>query len=208
MTDSPVVTIIDTGIANTASVVAAMARCGARAVITHDAAAVERADRLVLPGVGAFGAGMDRLGACGLIEPLRDRIGAGRPTLAICLGFQLLFDESEESAGVAGLGVAPGLIERYPESVRVPQFGWNRVASAPGSAMVRTGYAYFANSYRAGAPVPGWACAMADHGGPFVAAMERGAVLACQFHPELSGRWGLDLLDRWIACARQEVASC
>jgi imidazole glycerol phosphate synthase glutamine amidotransferase subunit len=139
---------------------------------------------------------------------MRERIDAGRPTLAICLGFQLLFEGSEESPGVEGLGVVPGRIERFNESVRVPQFGWNRVIPATESAMVRSGYAYLANSYRAGAPVPGWACAMADHGGPFVAAMERGPVLACQFHPELSGRWGLDLLGRWIANVRQEVASC
>lgn len=207
MTDPPLVTIIDTGIANIASVVAAMARCGAHTEIVHDAARVDRADRLVLPGVGAFGAGMDRLRAHGLVGPLRERIGAGRSTLAICLGFQLLFEASAESEGVGGVGVVPGRIDRFAEMVRVPQFGWNRVAPAPESALIRDGYAYFANSYRAAAPVPGWACAMANHGSPFVAAMERGAVLACQFHPELSGRWGLDLLSRWVVGAR-EVAPC
>ncbi len=201
--DGPEIRIVDTGIANIASVVGALTRCGARTEVTADAHQIGEAEVVVLPGVGAFGAGMDRLRRCGLVQVLRERVDAGRPMLAICLGFQLLFAESEESAGVDGLGVVPGCIERFPQGVRVPQFGWNRVTAPDAPTMIESGFAYFANSYRAATAPDGWSCAMADHGRPFVAAMERGAVLACQFHPELSGRWGLDLLSRWLIGARE-----
>jgi imidazole glycerol-phosphate synthase subunit HisH len=232
---SPIVTIIETGIANTASVAAALRRCGVSVVLTDKPRDVERAAMVVLPGVGAFGAGMERLRSTGLDAPIIERINAGRPTLAICLGLQLLCDASEESPGVRGLGVVPGVITRFGESVRVPQFGWNRViplTSAAGSRrdrqsrdnaanavapLIEPGYAYFANSFRLVEPPPGWTASFSEHGGSFIAAMERGQVVACQFHPELSGAWGLALLQRWIASAAQpsistnasrEVTSC
>lgn len=213
---APIITMIETGIANTASVAAALRRCGASVVLTDRPRDVERAALAVLPGVGAFGAGMERLRSTGLDAPIIERINAGRPTLAICLGLQLLCDASEESPGVRGLGVVPGVITRFGENVRVPQFGWNRVARpanssrsaiahADASPLVEPGYAYFANSYRLVEPPPGWTASFSEHGGSFIAAMERGHVLACQFHPELSGAWGLALLQRWIARAAQSA---
>jgi len=200
------VRIVDTGVANTASVVAALARAGAHATPTLDRGAIAAAPLVVLPGVGSFGAGMDRLGRAGLVGPLTDRIARGAPTLAICLGMQLLLEGSEESPGVAGLGVVPGVARRFGQGVVVPQFGWNAVRAGAGCESMRSGHAYFANSYRLTDPPAGWACATADHGGPFVAGMERGAVVACQFHPELSGAWGLELLRSWVG--RGEGAAC
>jgi len=200
--------IVQTGTANTASVVSGLRRVGAEPVVAGqeevDVAAlpeaVATAERLVLPGVGAFGAARAALEEIGVVEALAERVRAGRPTLGICLGLQLLFEASEESPGVAGLGVLPGAISRFPDTVRVPQFGWNRV-TPQGEGLVRPGYAYFANSYLAVRAPEGWVASTAEHGGPFVAAVQRGAVLACQFHPELSGAWGLDLLARWLGAS-------
>jgi len=202
-------TIISTGIANTASVAAALRRCGCEVALSADPGEVERAGCVVLPGVGAFGAGMRLLNESGLAEIMRARVRDGRPTLAVCLGMQLLCASSEESPGAEGLGIVDARAERFPAGVRTPQFGWNRVEPDPSCAMIEPGYAYFANSFRIRRPPMGWRTASSDHGGRFVAAMERGRVLACQFHPELSGRWGLRLLERWLVrSARKEPSPC
>jgi glutamine amidotransferase len=193
------VVVVRTGTANTASVLAALARAGARAEIAHDPDRVAGAAHVVLPGVGAFAAAREALDRDGLVEVLQARLQAGRPTLGICLGLQLLCEGSDESPGVAGLGVVPGRLRRFDGPVRVPQLGWNAVAPDPGCALLQPGHAYFANSYRLTEPPPGWSSALTDHGGRFVSAFERGAVLACQFHPELSGAWGHALLVRWLA---------
>jgi len=202
------VTIVRTGVANTASVVSAFKRLGARAVLTSERAEVERAERLVLPGVGSFGSIMQTLVEHGLVEALRERIYAGAPTLAICLGMQILGVSSEESPGVAGLGVIGGACRRFDaRGVRVPQLGWNSVAPGPGCHILEPGMAYFANSYRLTEPPSGWALALTDYAGPFVSALEREGVLACQFHPELSGRWGLALIERWLVRTGAEVGA-
>lgn len=191
--------VVETGSANLASVLAALRRLGTSPVLVHDADAVRRSDRLVLPGVGAFGAVMSRLGALGLEDALRERIADGRPMLAICLGFQILAAASTESPGIAGLGILEGTVHRFPPDVRVPQLGWNRVSSTRSDGLVRSGHAYFANSYYVGASAPSWNPTHAEHGVRFIAAIERDAQLACQFHPELSGAWGAELLRRWWA---------
>lgn len=196
------VLVVRTGTANLASVLAALERAGASPRVTRDARACAAAARVVLPGVGAFAAAAEGLRARGLDEALRERIVAGRATLAICLGLHLLGESSDESPGVAGLGLLPLAARRFSGPVRVPQLGWNRVAAGERAVLVRDGHAYFANSYRwaldGTATLDGWSFASSDHGGPFVAAVERGAVLACQFHPELSSRWGAALLARWL----------
>jgi imidazole glycerol-phosphate synthase subunit HisH len=115
----------------------------------------------------------------------------------MCVGLQVLFEASDESPHATGLAALPGRVGRFADSVRVPQFGWNRVAPQPGCRLIEPGYAYFANSYRA-LEAPGCAIATAEHGGRFVAALERGGVLACQFHPELSGAYGHELIGRWL----------
>jgi imidazole glycerol phosphate synthase glutamine amidotransferase subunit len=196
------VVMVRTGAANTASVVAAFGRLGAAVELTTEAEVVERAGLLVLPGVGAFGPVAGRLAELGLVEVLRRRFRDERPTLAICLGMQLLAAASDESPGVDGLGVLPVTARRFPGHLRVPQLGWNRVRAADGCQLLGDGAAYFANSYCLTEAPAGWSAGTADHGGRFVAALERGPLLACQFHPELSGAWGQDLLARWLACGR------
>jgi cyclase len=223
--------IVTTGTANLASVMAAVARLGFEPVLTRSAEDVRGAERLILPGVGALGAAMAGLREAGLVEPLRERLSAGRRTLCVCLGLQMLLEGSEESPGVPGLGVAKGQVRHFrtgwkpvprgvggtgfqpvadgaggEASLPVPQLGWNFVAPDAGCTMIEPGWAYYANSYRLAECPPGWAPAWSDYGGRFVAAMQRGEVLACQFHPELSGAWGAALIARWARGGRHEAS--
>ena len=194
MTD---VAIVDTGIANIASMRAALARIGCTSRLVSTREAVSGAPYVVLPGVGSFAAGMQRLRALDLADALRQRVADGRPLLAVCLGLQLLCRESEESPGVAGLGVIDGAVKRFSQAPIVPQLGWNRVRAGD-SALLEDGYAYYANSFCLPSAPAGWRTAVSEHGERFVAALERDQVLACQFHPELSGPWGHTLLRRWL----------
>jgi glutamine amidotransferase len=191
------VLIVPTGVANLASVIAAFERLGRKTALCTGGAQIVEASRVVLPGVGTFGAAVDGLRSARLEEALVERVEAGRPTLAMCVGLQILFQASDESSDAVGLGVAQGRVGRFEGEVRVPQFGWNLVDPEPGCRYFRSGYAYFANSYRT-LEAPGWRVASAEHGGRFVAGMERGDVVACQFHPELSGTYGGDLIARWL----------
>jgi len=189
--------VIDTGTANLASMLAALERVGLEpeAVTTPDD--IADAPRVVLPGVGAFGAGVKRLQDMGLFGLVRDRIEAERPLLAVCLGLQLLCKASTESPGAHGLGVLPVEVGRFETADIVPQLGWNRVQADEDCALLDDGYAYYANSYRLPKAPEGWSAAFTTHGERFVAAVERGPILATQFHPELSGAWGQALLERW-----------
>jgi len=197
---------LPTGVANLASVKAAFARLDCELVPAEDVAAVTASARLLLPGVGQFGAANQRLQAAGVTQALRERMQRGAPTLAICLGMQLCADGSDEAPDQRGLGVLPGWLQRFPAPLRCPQMGWNMVEAAPGARLLQSGHAYFANSYRLTTVPAGWLGAMANHGERFVAALERGAVLLCQFHPELSGSYGRELLARWLACTAE--ATC
>ncbi len=195
------IVLMRTGTANLASVAAAFHRAGRSVRISESADDAADAALVVLPGVGSFGAVSDRLDELGLRTPLGDRIRAGRPTMAVCLGMQLLGEGSEESPGAAGLGVIPATATSFRAGVRRPQLGWNRVTAGAGCSILNDGAAYFANSFKLDSVPAGWSGALTDHGGDFVAAIERGAVLACQFHPELSGAWGQALIERWLATA-------
>jgi imidazole glycerol phosphate synthase glutamine amidotransferase subunit len=198
---APRVHVVRTGVANLASMLAGLERVGATPVLTADATEVLRAERLVLPGVGAFGAAMAELHRLGLVDALRERIAQGRPTLTVCLGLQLLAHASEETPGVEGLGVVDVPVTRFSGgngTLRVPQMGWNEVVPLPGARWIERGHAYYANTFKLDRVPEGWTGALSDHGGPFVASLERGDVLACQFHPELSGAWGASLVRRWV----------
>ncbi len=196
------VVVVPTGTANTASVAATFRRLGTNLKSAESAEEIRFADQLVLPGVGAFAAAMGRIDEQGWRRPLVDRIQAGRPTLAICLGMQLLCEKSDESTGTSGLGVVPGAVTRLPQDLTVPQIGWNQVTPDSECRFLEPGWAYFANSYKLASVPNGWIGAQTGYGGEFVSAMEHGDVLACQFHPELSGKWGSDLLARWLEGTR------
>lgn len=208
--------IADLGRANVASLMAAFGRLGLRSRLSREPQEIMAAKAAVLPGVGAFGEVAARLEAAGLAAAFRFRVERGLPTLGICLGMQLFFQGSQESPGAVGIAALPGMIERIKTAMPLPQFGWNRVAGGgplaagpadPAGAGASLGggsaaWAYYANSYALSEPPEGWVAAWSRYGEPFVAALERGPMLLCQFHPELSGDWGLGLLGRWAERAR------
>lgn len=193
------VLVVSTGTANLASVLAALRRAGATPRLSDDPVEIRRAERIVLPGVGSFGAGMAALASHGLIEPLVTQIGAGRPFLGICLGMQMLASASEEAEGHPGLGVLDRVVTRFAGGIRVPQLGWRRFTPDGAGRLLAEGWAYFAHSFKLDTVPAGWSAAWADHGGRYVAAIERGPQLGCQFHPELSGASGQALIERWLA---------
>src|SRR3989442_1510371 len=192
------VVILDSGVANLASIAGAFRRLNASVVVTADPAIAGDATRLVLPGVGAFGAGMGALSSHGLDTVIRHRASAGTPILGICLGMQMLCEASDEALGFAGLGVVAGTWRRLPPHMRIPHLGWNSVTPEPEARLLLPGVAAFANSYALRQGPAGWTTAWTTHGVPFIAALERGPMLACQFHPELSGGYGAALLERWL----------
>ena len=202
------IAIIDYGMGNLRSVQKAFERLGHAAEVTGDAERVTRAPGVVLPGVGAFAACMTNLAAAGLVEPVKQVIRAGRPFLGICLGMQLLFDESDEFGPVAGLGILPGRVVRFsPDPERkIPHMGWNSlrmVRRAPELAGIEDGaYVYFVHSYY---PVPRDADVVATttpYGEEFASSVVRDNVFACQFHPEKSQQVGLRLLDNFVGVVR------
>jgi glutamine amidotransferase len=195
---NPVIGVIPTGAANTASMLVALRRVGATPSMIEHPDRVRQDELVVLPGVGSFGAAIRSLREQGFDDAIRDRIRADRPTLCVCVGLQVLCRRSEESPGEEGLAVLDADVTRFDRMVRVPQMGWNRVTPDRACHLLVEGDAYFANSFRVqNVDIDGAGCAWSDHGGRFLAALERSALLACQFHPELSGRYGLDLLTRW-----------
>ena len=207
------VTIIKTGVANLASVIAGLKRAEAEIEISSDAEKIKNASHVLLPGVGHFEVGVKALRETGLEDVLKLRFEKQLPTMAICLGLQMLFEASEEAPNIKGLGLIKGKVERFTGDIRIPQLGWNYVepSNAESSAessveskgdqmFIKPGHAYFANSYKVTKAPSDWKVAKTNYGGDFIAAVEKGNLLAAQFHPELSGKWGLDLIKRWVAC--------
>ncbi|BBD99032.1 imidazole glycerol phosphate synthase subunit HisH [Sphingobium amiense] len=199
------VALIDYGAGNLHSVHNALRKAGARdVVITADAEVVRTADRIVLPGVGAFRACRDALVAIpGMVEAMGDAVRTrGVPFLGVCVGMQLLADAGEEFGRHEGLGWVPGTVRRIEPAdpaVKVPHMGWNDVrltAAAPG--LLEGGEAYFLHSYHFDAADPAHVAALTDHGGPLVAAVARDTIVGCQFHPEKSQRYGLSFLTRFL----------
>lgn len=193
--------IINTGVANIRSLQAAFDRLEQPWQLTESAIEIESASHVVLPGVGAFAAAVEAIDRLQVRETITRRLNEpDSPTLCICLGMQLLGTSSEEadSNSVRGLGVIPQTIKRFGDEVKVPQLGWNQVAPQT-DGPYQTGEAYFANSYRLEEPPEGWGYAQTNYGGGFVSSIWRGRTLACQFHPELSGQWGQQVLQNWIS---------
>jgi imidazole glycerol phosphate synthase glutamine amidotransferase subunit len=189
------VDLVDIGGGNIGSISRCLERLNVRYRKSDAANPPDGTRPLVVPGVGAFGAVMESLRASQLDKRLIELVGSGTPYLGICVGMQILFDSSEESAGTQGLSVVPGKVVRF-QHAKVPQIGWNKLT--PLSEDWQPGYAYFVNSYF---PVPNHAgdtLYEANYGGSFCAAIQRGNVTAFQFHPEKSGSFGESLLTRWV----------
>ncbi len=199
------IAIIDYDAGNIKSVQKALQYLGQEAVLTRDREVILSADRTVLPGVGSFGDAMEKLKGYGLSEVVREFAATGKPFLGICLGLQLLFEESEESPGVQGLGLLKGKIRRIPEGEgrKVPQIGWNDISINPDSRLFRGipdhSYVYFVHSYYLEAADRKVVAATTEYGVSIDAAVEAGNVYACQFHPEKSSDVGLGILKNFIA---------
>ena len=204
------IAVIDYGRGNLGSVENALGRLGMRAMVTEDPRVIEDARALVLPGDGAFHDAMVNLQARGLLEPIRTALDEGRPFLGICLGYQLLFTESEEFGQGKGLDVLSGVVRRFPGGLKVPHMGWNSVEHTGDLAIfdgVPSGaHFYFVHSYYPTTRETSLATATCTYGVTFPAAVGRGSLFATQFHPEKSQRWGLRLLENFAAFVRERHA--
>ena len=230
------IAIIDYGRGNLGSVDNAFERLGLEAAVTQDGRVVDAADAVVLPGDGAFHDAMANLDTLALLPAVRRALDGRRPFLGICLGYQLLFSESEEFGEGRGLDVIPGVVRRFPPGRKIPHMGWNQVRHGGRlrlfEGIPEDAYFYFVHSYypvvagtastdstegglppvpgaadaRSGNDVDGLGIAWCEYGIPFAAAIERGSIWATQFHPEKSQRWGLRLLENFAALVRASRA--
>ncbi|MPT46879.1 MAG: imidazole glycerol phosphate synthase subunit HisH [Sphingobium sp.] len=201
---SGTIALIDYGAGNLHSVHNALVKAGAaNVVMTADPDVVARADRIVLPGVGAFRACYDGLAALpGVIEAMHDAVHRRAvPFLGICVGMQLLADKGEEFGTHQGLGWIAGTVRRIEPAatdIKIPHMGWNAVISASPHALIEPGEAYFLHSYHFDATNADDVVATTDHGGPLVAAVARDTIIGAQFHPEKSQTYGLSFLSRFL----------
>jgi imidazole glycerol-phosphate synthase subunit HisH len=203
----PRIGVCDYGVGNLRSVERALAHGGGVAVVSADAQQLAGCDGLVLPGVGAFVVAAQALRSRGLDGAIRAVAASGRPILGVCLGFQLLFSDSDEGDGESGLGLVSGRVRRLRPAVgKVPHMGWNRLRLTRPSALLvgldDGAHAYFVHSYAPTPDDPACVVAVTDHGGEIVAAVEAGNVAGTQFHPEKSGAAGLRVYANFVSrCA-------
>ncbi len=205
------ISIVDYGMGNLRSVSKAFEKVGFPGVVTQDSSLIEKADGLVLPGVGAFKKAMENLEHLRLVDPILAFIRSGKPFLGICLGLQLLFSESEEFSSYKGLGVFKGKVIRFPfslpgapparDSLKVPHMGWNSVRikrKTPALERIQEGaYFYFVHSFFPVPDDPGIITTTTDYGGEFVSSVGKGSLFACQFHPEKSQSAGLQIVQNF-----------
>jgi glutamine amidotransferase len=197
---NPAIALVDYGMGNLPNVTRALERAGARVTVTSDPDVVRRAERLVVPGVGAAGDAMAALRARGLDAALVERIRAGTPFLGICLGLQVLLESAEEGDCTC-LGIVPGRVTAFPRDLDlpVPHMGWNLVKPERPHPVIAEGYFYFVHGYRATGVPDAWRLARTDYCGDFASAIGKDSLVAVQFHPEKSQRAGLALLERFCA---------
>jgi len=202
------IAVVDICSGNHRSVERAIARAGGDVVVTRDADVVRRADKIVVPGQGAFGTFVRGLAERHLGPVLREVIASGRPFLGICLGMQVLFDESEEQGPLPGLGVLAGRVERLrldDPQLKVPHIGWNQLVVHRAEPMLaglpEAAYAYFDHSYHVVPADPALVTVAADHGIRITAAVRKDNIFACQFHPEKSQHVGLQILRNFVELA-------
>ena len=193
--------IIDYGVGNLFSLRSSFAAIGAEAFVSGDPAELSKADRLILPGVGAFGDAARKLRDSGLDVFVREQAASGKPLMGICLGMQLLFEKSYEYGEHEGLGILKGQVVgmsgRLPEGLKIPHMGWNALKLTKSAKLLEEGsYVYFVHSFYAENCEDSLA-AVTDYGIPITAAVEKGNVFGCQFHPEKSGNIGLSILRKF-----------
>ena len=200
------IAIIDYDAGNIRSVEKALLALGEQPVVTRKKEEILAADKLILPGVGAFGDAMERLHQYGLVDVIREAVkDKGIPILGICLGLQLMFERSDESDGVEGLGLLKGEILKIPDSpgLKIPHMGWNSLKIKPDTclfAQIPDGaYVYFVHSYYLKAEAPDIVAATTEYSTHIHAAVEQGNIFACQFHPEKSSEVGLQILKNFIS---------
>lgn len=207
----PGIAIVDYGLGNVRSLVNGVEKVGGEPLLTRDPAELLAADGLVLPGVGSFICGMERLTGCGLTDCVRAYAASGKPLIGICLGMQLLFDRGEEFGVTAGLALLPGEVKLLPPVAKLPHMAWNgihpprpeRWAGTP-LAGVRPGEdMYFVHSFAAVPADGNDILSLTDFGGHrFASSVQRGNITGCQFHPEKSGTAGLGILAAWVESCR------
>ncbi len=204
------IAIIDYDAGNVKSVEKALEYLGEEAVLTRDPEVLLQADKVILPGVGAFGDAMEKLHGYHLVDVIHKIVEKGTPFLGICLGLQLLFESSEESPGVEGLGVLKGRIVRIPdgEGLKIPHIGWNSLRYPnPGrlyKGIPENSYVYFVHSYYLQALEPEIVVAETEYGVQIQASVEKGNVFACQFHPEKSSAVGMTILKNFTEIGRED----
>jgi glutamine amidotransferase len=203
------IAVVDYGMGNLRSVAKALERVGGEVAVTADHALIDDADAVVLPGVGAFGRCMENLLAAGLEDPVRKAAKSGKPFLGICVGMQILFDESEEFGPVRGLGILPGKVRRFVPrdgARKIPHMGWNTLRIDNRTHMLRGvadgAHVYFVHSYYVATTEPSLVAATATYGVPFAACTVRGNLFATQWHPEKSQKVGLKLLANFVALSK------
>ena len=208
------IAIIDYDAGNLRSVEKALEALGQQVIVTKDAETIRQAEKVILPGVGAFGDAMANLQRLGLVEVIRETAASGKPFLGICLGLQLLFEDSDETPGVPGLGILRGHIKRIPEQpgLKVPHMGWNNLELHHDGALFRGlpehPYVYFVHSYYLEAEDPDIVTATAEYGVTIHASVQIGNLFACQFHPEKSSQIGLAILKNFAELPEKGAQVC
>lgn len=197
------IAIIDYDAGNLKSVEKALQYLGEECIVTRDKEELLKADKVILPGVGAFGDAMEKLHKFGLVDVIHKIVKENKPFLGICLGLQLMFESSEEGPGVKGLGILPGKIVKFPEKegYKIPHMGWNSIEIKEGSRLFKgvpdNSYVYFVHSYYLQAENENDVAATTEYITHVHASVEHGNIFACQFHPEKSGDVGLQILKNF-----------
>jgi glutamine amidotransferase len=202
----PLIAVVDYGLGNIRSVSKAMELAGAEALVSSDAGEIKRASGMALPGVGAFGRGMDNLKKAGLIGAVMDRIAGGKPCLGICLGLQMLFSLSGEHGSSKGMDIIKGRVRLFKNDLKIPHMGWNRVKfrnrqgekGGMFEGIADGSYFYFVHSYYVLPDDASIIASTSDYGGEFVSSIAEDNLWATQFHPEKSGAGGLKLLQNFV----------
>ena len=200
------IAVVDYDAGNVKSVEKAIEKLGAKHILTSDPEEIRKADAVILPGVGNFGDCVNKLSERGLDSALKEYAASGKPFLGICVGLQLLFNESEESPGVKGLGILPGKIKRFPSSdeLKVPQIGWNDIIESKGrllDGIDKGTYFYFVHSFYLECEDPSIVTSKTEYGVTYDSSVESGNVFATQFHPEKSSDAGLKVLSNFLKIA-------